>query len=295
MKKKYLIQLLLVISIFLIPTCYANSFNLKELYLINEKNFTFNVNDNTKIVVYFEPQYENIAKNITKRIIETHNIYEKLLGKPENFTLTIKLINQKDFFNITKIPTWINAIYFKKHIIFPMENNSNEFNTELLKSLRHEYMHAFINNLSNGNCASWFDEGLAQWAEGKTNPKLWSELEKFLEVHYPLNLNNLESSYTTLPTYLVPVAYAESLFGIKYLINNTNIENFNKLFSLLKNGISFNESFYMSFNLSIENFDYQISNILHKWKNTQNKKTFDEFINFSKSNNFEFIMARIRH
>ena len=70
-------------------------------------------------------------------------------------------MNQEDFFNITNVPRWTNAIYFKKHIIFPIDDENQKFDIVFLKSLRHEYMHALIYNLSNGKCASWFDEGIA--------------------------------------------------------------------------------------------------------------------------------------
>lgn len=292
---------ILLSSLIIAKSGFANSFNIKDLYLKNEKSFQVYINENANISIYYEPQYKTLARDLKDRVREIHYIYEKLLGSPKDFNLTIKLINQDKFFNITKVPNWINAIYFKKHIIFPIDDNisnNKKIDIEFLKSLRHEYMHAFIYNLSHGNCASWFDEGLAQWAEGNTNPRLWEELENFLNKHNALSLSNLERNYTTMPTYLVPVAYAESLFSVKYLIKNSDIENFKKLFSLLNKGYAFNESFKCAFSESIENFDNKISNILYSWKisskSNLNSKNFDEFINFSTENNFETIRAKIK-
>ena len=285
--------ILFILSLLFVTSSFANSFNIQDLYLNNEEEFLLQINNDVNINFIYSKKYKQLANVIAKQIKNTHYVYENLLGSPKNFKLTIKLMNQEDFFNITNVPRWTNAIYFKKHIIFPIDDENQKFDIEFLKSLRHEYMHAFIYNLSNGKCASWFDEGIAQWAEGSTNPKLWNELEKFLEVHYALSFSNLENSYTTMPTYLVPVAYAESLFGIKYLIKNTDIKNFKKLFSLLNNGVSFNESFKNAFNLSVENFDYQISNILYKWKNSKDRKSFDDLINFSTHEDFNHVQARL--
>lgn len=300
MKTKTLLKLLLVFSLFVFNITlfspnitFANSFDINKLYFKGEKNYTLKLTNDSKITLYYEPQYENIAKNLGIHLTKIHKDYENLLGIPKDFNLVIKLINQKDFFKITKIPSWINAVYFKKHIIFPIQDGINNFNKEFFKSLRHEYMHAFVNNLSNGTCASWFDEGLAQWAEGEENPKLWSELDKFLKVHNALSLSNLETSYTTLPTYLVPVAYAESLFGIKYLFNETNLENLKKMFTLLRNHYSFSDSFQIAYNLSLQEFDYKIVNTLYNYKESDKKQSFDELINYSKSNNFEYVMARM--
>ena len=295
MKKFYtILHTYLILSLLFVNTSFANSFNLNSLYLETEKSFTININNNAKINYFYEPKYEKIAQSISKQIEKTHIIYEKLLGTPKNFDLTIMVLNQKDFFNLTKVPNWVNAIYFKKHIVFPIDDNK-KFDINFLKSIRHEYMHAFINNLSKGKCANWFDEGLAQWAEGSTEPKLWENLESFLQVHYALSISNLESSYTTLPTQLVPVAYAESLFSVKYLIRNNKLDNFKKLFELLSNDISFNESFEKSFNMSISTLDYNISEILYNYKNSQEKKSFDELINYTQSNNLDNIMAKMRY
>ena len=294
MKKTFLVSFIyIIISFSLVSTGFANSFNLSELYFENEKSFIVQINDKTRINFFYEPQYELITKNISKQIEKTHLIYEKLLGKPNDFDLTIMVINQNDFFNITKVPNWVNAIYFKKHIVFPIDNNK-KIDINFLKSIRHEYMHAFVNNLSKGKCANWLDEGLAQWAEGSTEPKLWQNLENFLKIHYALSINNLESGYTTLPTYLVPVAYAESLLGVKYLIRNNKLDNFKKLFFLLNNDVPFNESFEKSFNMSTASFDNKISEILYKYKNSEVKKSFDDLINYTKNDNLDDIMAKMK-
>ena len=294
MKKTFLVSFIyIIISFSLVSTSFANSFNLSELYFENEKSFIVQINDKARINFFYEPQYELITKNISKQIEKTHLIYEKLLGKPNDFNLTIMVINQNDFFNITKVPNWVNAIYFKKHIVFPIDNNK-KIDINFLKSIRHEYMHAFVNNLSKGKCANWLDEGLAQWAEGSTEPKLWQNLENFLKIHYALSINNLESGYTTLPTYLVPVAYAESLLGVKYLIRNNKLDNFKKLFFLLNNDVPFNESFEKSFNMSTASFDNKISEILYKYKNSEVKKSFDDLINYTKNDNLDDIMAKMK-
>lgn len=287
-----LIFLLIILSIN--NSSFAKTFDVNDLYSNKDIHLTLTLNDTSYIRIYYENDYKNLAKEMLKSIKETHTLYENLLGTPNNLHLTLKIINKDKFFKVTKIPEWINAIYYKKHIFFPLDNQDNNFNIELLKSLRHEYMHAFIYNLSNGNCVGWLDEGLAQWSEGTTNPRLWKELKKFLKKHNPLSLSNIATGYTTLPTYLVPVAYAESLFSVKFLINNFKFSDFKNLFYLLKNDIPFNDSFKEAFNTDITIFDSIITSTLYNFKETSSLQSFDDFIKFSKENNFDEIMARIK-
>lgn len=285
--------LALFVAIFIFNfNSYASTFNIYDLYL-QDDNFTIiNIKEDVKIKIYFLPQYRNIALTLKDKIEETHKIFQNLLGSPKDFFLTIKILDKDTFFKVTKIPSWINAIYFKKHIIIPLDNSRKNFDIELLKSLRHEYMHAFVYNLSNGGCEGWLDEGLAQWAEGNENPRLWDELEKYLYKHNALSLSNLKTSYTNLPSYLVPIAYAESLISTKYLINYYGFESIKTLFLNLKTGNSFNQSFYNAFYIKKENFDYEISNLLSSWKTLPKKQSFDSLIKYSQENNFNNIMGR---
>ncbi len=295
--KKFLSSLVLFLTLNLCIShnIFADVFNIKDLYSNTDKNFTLYLNDSSEAIIYYDPKYREIAVKISKKLKETHDFYENLLGVPKDLKLTFKIMDKNRFFQVTKIPEWINAIYYKKHIIFPLSPEDAVFSLELLKSLRHEYMHAFIYNLSNGNCVSWLDEGLAQWSEGTTNPRLWNELKSFLKNHNALSLSNISGGYTVLPTSIVPIAYAESLFSVKFLINNFKISKFQKLFSYLKEDVPFNESFKMAFNLGVEDFDFTVTSLLYNWKNSSQKKSFDNFINFSNENNFDTIMARMKN
>ena len=90
-------------------------------------------------------------------------------------TVAVILYPDQAYFDITRAPSWSGALFDGK-IRVPTQGLSS-VTPELSAVLIHELTHAFIRSLPGRGCPSWFNEGVAQFQEGKST----SSHRKWLE------------------------------------------------------------------------------------------------------------------
>ena len=137
--------------------------------------------------------------------------------------------------------------------------------TELYNAIKHEYVHAFLAELSDNRIPAWLDEGIAQYLEGQDNPRLAPALRNWLANNPPLALDSLNHGFTTLKGSSVVVAYAESLFITRSLINRYGISKVAKVIKLLGQGESLSRSIELALDREIADIEKDLARQLKAW------------------------------
>lgn len=144
--------------------------------------------------------------------------------KPE-----ILIIPEERFYEITKLPKWTSAIFFRGQIVIVATSDMKELNS----SLRHEMMHGALYYLTGGNPpAGWLDEGLAQIFE-ELDERHLSEYVKDCELP---KLSSLTGGFTQLPEEMVPRAYGVSYFAAKKFLRHYGKKGLTEMLKLLHKG-----------------------------------------------------------
>ena len=206
-----------------------------------------------------------LARRLAVNLSSTHRTFTLLFGDIPAFSSFIRLMEEEAFFASTNAPRWTNAMYYRGQIIIPLPASEPVDETNLSRSLRHEYTHALVHAFSAGRCPGWIDEGLAQWAEGEENPALQPALRKWLKTEPPVPFGLLQGGFTRLQNQMVPAAYAQSLFATNTLINTYGFRALRKYFDELRYGSENPAAFKTAFRQSESGYEKKLGRALLGW------------------------------
>jgi tetratricopeptide (TPR) repeat protein len=134
-------------------------------------------------------------------------------------TIVVLLYSKDKFRDITQSPDWVGALNDGK-IRVPVSGLTS-VTSPLAEMLKHELTHSFVHLITQGNCPVWFNEGLAQYEEGKNTATFrglgGAQLARAFLTGLLPGYKDLEGSFLKLPAGTVVPAYAKSLAGIEYL------------------------------------------------------------------------------
>lgn len=225
----------------------------------SEPNYT--TFDTPRFTLYVAKADDNDAvytKNIANTAIEVLNQsteeYSKVFKTKINNKVVLRFLTPAEFKKSTGAPEWTSAMFYRGEISIPLRNNKSVNINEMKRALKHEYAHAIIADLSNFRCPAWLDEGMAQILEGQVNPVLGPALRNWVAGNELLPLSWLMNGFTSLENKLVPVAYAQSLFATRKIIEEKGFETILEYLKLLKNNSIEKEAFEKAFKTSKKEF-----------------------------------------
>lgn len=130
--------------------------------------------------------------------------------------IPVILYTLRDYREVTRSPHWSGGLYDGK-IRLPI-GGMTELTPELRATLRHEYTHAVVRDLTRGNCPSWLNEGIAE-LQGRQefNPPL-TELGRVIRTGDFIPLHALEGNFSSLGEKQIRLAYEESYAAVNYLV-----------------------------------------------------------------------------
>jgi hypothetical protein len=213
-----------------------------------------NLAKNANLTVFVPNAWTDLGAFITAGIQETYKDYSKKFTNIPPLSTRVRLMSKDTFHKELNLPSWTNAIFFRGEIVLPV-NSSTRFDLpELARSVKHEYVHALIHEMGGGKAPGWLDEGLAQWSEGSTHPALPKIFRSWLSTESFLPFSSLGKGFTQLSSRTVPVAYAQSLYSTKELIDRFGFPHLNRYFNLLRTGKDSQQAFLRTFGESEEQF-----------------------------------------
>ncbi len=241
------------------PTAYHETISFSPL----------NLSDGSRLTIVSPSNLSTSSKLLSLSIEKLHQRYTEIFGQIPNFTTSIKLMDEAEFFKKTGAPYWTNAIYYKNEIMIPISIKNGQIANwgNISRALRHEYTHAVIHALTDGRCPGWLDEGLAQWAEGVENDILLPVLRQHLNTKGAISFSRLQSGFTKIETESVPAAYAQSFYVTRDLLNRFGFGALRRAFSALRAGKNQDTAFIIGFNMNATTLE---KNSIERLKRTIN-------------------------
>lgn len=177
--------------------------------------------------------------------------------------IPVILYTQEDFKTLRKTPDWVAGIFDGK-IRLPVKKETLT-ETEIRRLIWHEYTHAIIMDLSQGNCPIWFNEGLAKWEESKQQPPDLTPLKKAVEKKALIPLTKLESCFSLHTSQdRLNLAYLEAYSFIEFMLDRWTFYTIREILTQLKEGKSIEQAFWQQLNRSINQLDRNWREYLQK-------------------------------
>jgi hypothetical protein len=218
-----------------------------------------------KISVVAPRSWEVLSKFVQNSLDDAHLSLEEFLGELPKPAVVVQLLPEPEFFARTGAPSWTNALFYHGIIYIPIKNPARVDMDDLRRTVRHEYTHAVIGEVTNHKAPGWFDEGIAQLMEGPTNPLLIDALQQWLKTRKsPLPLSKLSKGFTKMPSEEVPAAYAQSLILVRALYGSYGSARLRLYLEKLHDDVYPDEASLLTFKMApreMENLIVQAMNV----------------------------------
>jgi len=203
-------------------------------------------------VSYFGPE-NAVAGHLMSLVLEEAYIKvgADLLFWPTE-RLGAELYSKKDFFDITRSPSWVGAIYDGK-IKMPAGGIISRTG-ELERVLFHEYTHALVYMLSRGRAPAWLNEGLAQYEEGARRPG-FARRARTLVREGGMSLTSIERSFLSMNPDDAAKAYTLSLSVTGYIIDEFGFSSLKRILTELGEGRGIDSALRAAIFLSYESLE----------------------------------------
>ena len=207
--------------------------------------------------IRFDKENEDSHIDEVRRIL-SDAFYEigSYFGYYPEHKIVVIFYSAEDFKKIRKVPDWTSGLYDGK-IRIPYSRKLK--NRKLLKRLiRHEYTHVIIHALAKGNCATWFNEGLAKYMEYLDTESNWSMpiLRKNYKRNTLMHIGDLEKEFVKIKNIeKVSLAYAQSYSMVEFIINDYGFYKIKEMLKKFAEGMSTEKVIKSDFYRSVEEFE----------------------------------------
>jgi tetratricopeptide (TPR) repeat protein len=174
--------------------------------------------DDRFAIMFDGPVQEKLAARATTVLSAAFWRIGKALGAYPSAPINVILYSERQFRDITGAPEWSGG-GFDGQVRMPVRGASQNLE-EFDRVLTHELTHAMLKSLAPRNLPVWLNEGLAMYFEGRDG--LRSE-RRLASVRVFVPLANLRYSFTGLNASQAVVAYEESAFATRALIDRASI------------------------------------------------------------------------
>jgi len=165
----------------------------------------------------------------------------------------VVLYTAEEFHDITQAPSWMGALYDGR-IKLPVRGL--ETDTAVLdRTLRHEYAHVIVSQLSHNRCPVWLSEGIALWAEEDREGDKLSWAQATIAGKPLFHLRDLEGKFTGLPADRVRVAYAQSYLAVQAMLAEYGPRGVRELLTALGTAGDFPSAFTEAFRSDFAGFE----------------------------------------
>jgi hypothetical protein len=155
-------------------------------------------------------------------------------GEPRSSIQVILYTNQA-FFDVTQQPSWVGALNDGK-LRIPLQG-LDSLTPDLVRVLKHELTHSFVNQLSMGRCPHWLNEGIAQMMEPRSVAR-GAQLAQLFQLQREVPLYALEGGFSSLTTMQAALAYDESLAAVLYIRDRYGMSDVLRILQRLGHGES---------------------------------------------------------
>lgn len=155
----------------------------------------------------------------------------KTLGAYPSAPIKVVLYSERQFHDITGAPEWA-AGGFDGQIRLPVRGAAQNL-AEFDRVLTHELTHAMLESIAPRNLPAWLNEGLAMHCEGRDGAQSGRRLAA-ARLFVPLAA--LQTSFSRLSTAQAVIAYEESAFAARVLLDRIGPSGLGQLLQDLSGG-----------------------------------------------------------
>jgi tetratricopeptide (TPR) repeat protein len=159
--------------------------------------------------------------------------------------VAVALYTAKDFRGVTQVPEWSGGVYDGK-IRLPI-GGVDEMTPHLRAVLHHEYAHVVVFGITNGNCPTWLNEGIAELQgrrELNPSPHL---LDRAAREGRLIPWQSLEGPFVSFGTQQAALAYEESYAAVRYLVETYGWHKVKQVLVNLGSGMAVQQAFATAF------------------------------------------------
>lgn len=154
----------------------------------------------------------------------------------------VVLYPSEDFHDVTQTPSWSAGVYDGR-IKLPAGGLMASDEDVLERTLRHEYGHVLVHELSRGRAPVWLNEGVAIWAEEERDGDRVEWAERTIAGQPLFHLAELEGAFTRLPADRVHTAYAQSYLAVRALVDRHGARRVRTLLEAIGRGATFDRAY----------------------------------------------------
>jgi tetratricopeptide (TPR) repeat protein len=187
---------------------------------------------------------EPLGAQILAALGNAFSEYERRLGTAPTQPVTVVLQTGTEFQGDTLNPEWAAGI--NDGTIRAPVGGLDRVTPGLLKVLRHELAHSFVNVATSGNCPTWLHEGIAQWLEGADLARDDALVTTALREQRLVGLPALAGGFRQLSTADATLAYAESHSAVAHILHTRGEPGLKRLLAALGDGLPAEEAFVVA-------------------------------------------------
>jgi hypothetical protein len=169
--------------------------------------------------------------------------------------IEVVLHTQQQFFDVTKAPSWASGVYDGR-IHVPVKGAERISPEWLAEVLSHELTHAIVTNVGGPAVPGWLHEGLAGVME-QSGPS--DEQALLAQTSARVPLGSLMKGFAQMSEDGVQLAYAESAFAVKRLIDLRGASAVVGLLRALKSDAPFENAFQANVGMRFQDFDAMVT------------------------------------
>ncbi|MBN2369688.1 MAG: hypothetical protein JXO72_04305 [Vicinamibacteria bacterium] len=191
---------------------------------------------------------EPLGTAVLAALDAAYDEFRDRLGTVPTEPVTVVLQTSSEFHEDARAPEWAAGLN-DGSIRAPVGGLSAP-TPALLRVLRHELAHSFVNAGTRGNCPTWLHEGIAQWLEGRDPAQDVPLLKAAVREQRLISLAALEAPFRRLSAGDATLAYAESLSAVAYILRARGDAGIVRLLAALGDGLPSEEALVVALALS---------------------------------------------
>jgi tetratricopeptide (TPR) repeat protein len=192
-------------------------------------------------LIKFQPADRPLARDVGDSLESLYQAVGKQLSYLPAEPMTVILHSQRTFAGLTGSPPWARGLFDGKIHIAARARPGGQ--AEIAAALAHEYVHAAVHRLSGGHAPTWLSEGLALSFEREREPSGEASPPRLSAADELIPLHALHGSFLGLSQQQASLAYADSLSGVRALIDRYGMSQVARLLHNLSDAPDFAETF----------------------------------------------------
>lgn len=170
------------------------------------------------VISYDSDMKSHLAGDILSTLEDAYNDVGRDLSNFPAGRINVIIYTKKDFKSVTAGPDWSGGLYDGK-IRLPV-GGAETLSTQLKSVLFHEYTHVVVQEITQGNCPTWLNEGLAELEGRKIFNHPLSRLSTAVKSGNLISFAKLEGGFTGLSSNEATLSYQQSYSLVNFMVES---------------------------------------------------------------------------